>query len=306
MQSTDKLNICIIGPGRLGLTLSYCFSKSKNEKINLVSISARKKSSIEKVKDIISRKNKKTIFFTNNTEAARISNCILICTPDDKIKEVCDEIFNKEGLKGKGRTVIHFSGLKGLDILKSAKTAQASVCCIHPMKSFAYYLDSSKSMKGTLFGVTYDKKDESAAFVVKTITDFLEGETVYVKNDVKTIYHACACIASNYLVTLLNIAEKMAKEIGIRPEIFMYGILNLSQGTMENIKKLGTNNSLTGPIARGDLGTIKAHLEKISSKMDKDYVLAYKVLGKFTAKIALENKWIEADIYNEFLKILDV
>jgi len=174
------------------------------------------------------------------------------------------------------------------------------------MKSFADYLSSSKSLKGTLFGVTYDKKDSNAAFTVKAITDFLEGKNVYVENDVKAIYHACACIASNYLVTLLNIAEKMGKEIGIPPQIFMYGILNLSQGTMENIKKLGTNNSLTGPIARGDVGTIRTHMKEISSKMDKDYVLAYKILGKFTAKIAIENKWIEADIYDEFIKIFDV
>ncbi|MDD3519712.1 MAG: DUF2520 domain-containing protein [Actinomycetota bacterium] len=303
MKTSEKLDICVIGPGRLGMTLSYCFSTSKTENINLAAVSGRRIESVNNVKKILSGKNKKTLFFTNSSEAAKKANCILICTPDDAIKKVCEEIFVKRKISGEGKTVIHFSGLKGLDVLVAAKSSGASVCCIHPMKSFADYLDSANSIKDTLFGVTYDKKDKNAFFAVKNIVNFLQGKSVYVENDSKAVYHACACMASNYLVGLLNIVEKMGKEIGIKPEIFLEGILNLSQGTIDNIKKFGTNNSLTGPIARGDVGTIKSHLEKIEAKMRKEYSDVYKLLGHFTADIALENKWIDKNTYHEFLSL---
>ncbi len=296
----QKTKICIIGPGRLGLTLAYCFLKDSRQELSLVSVSARRAETIENVKNILNIPKSKIFFSLNNIEAAQKADCIMICTPDDEIKKVCDEIFLKKPLKTKIKTVIHFSGLKNLDVLESAKLSGTSICCIHPMKSFANYLDSAKSMRNTLFGVTYDKQDKQAALEVKKIVNFFKGESIYVKNDLKAIYHACACVASNYLAGLLNIVEKMGKEIGIEPDVFMNGIFNLSQGTLDNIKKLGTSKALTGPIARGDIGTIKTHLEKIESGLDKDFLDVYKLLGKFTARIAFENNWINKKIFEEF------
>ncbi len=303
MKNEEKLDICIIGPGRLGLTLAYCFSLSTNNSINLISLSGRRQESVQNAKNILGRIKSNTFFLLDNTEAVQKANCILICTPDDLIKKVCEELFLKGKAAGEGKTFIHFSGLKGLDVLDSAKSSGASVCCIHPMKSFANYLDSANSIKGTLFGVTYDKKDKRAAFAIKEILGFLQGKSVYIENSTKAVYHACACMASNYLVGLLNIVEKMGKEIGIEPEIFMEGILNLSQGTIDNIKKLGTHNSLTGPIARGDVGTVKNHIENIGSRLNSDYTDVYKILGRFTADIALENKWIDSKTYDRLLDL---
>jgi len=303
MKTIEKSDICIIGPGRLGMTLAYCFSLSKSDTVNLVAVSGRRTESIDKAKALLGKTSSRTVFLADNAEAARNANCIMICTPDDTIKTICEEIFEKKQVSGEGKTVVHFSGLKDLDVLEKAKASGASVCCIHPMKSFANYLDSANTIKGTLFGVTFDKKDKTAVFTVKNIVDFLQGKSVYVENSFKAVYHACACIASNYLVGLLSIVEKMGKEIGIKPEIFMEGILNLSQGTIDNIKKFGTGNSLTGPIARGDTGTIKTHIEKIESRMSKSYSDIYKLLGRFTADIALENKWIDGDKYNELMEL---
>lgn len=306
MKNEEKSDICIIGPGRLGLTLAYCFSSGTDKSINLVSVSGRRQESVSNAESIIKKINSKAVFVVNNKEAARKADCILICTPDDSIKNVCEELFEKNGIAGEGKTVIHFSGLKGLDVLDAAKSSGASVCCIHPMKSFADYLDSANSIKGTLFGITYDKKDKKACRTAKKIVDFLKGKSVFVENSSKAVYHACACMASNYLVGLLNIVEKMGKEIGIRPEIFMEGIIALSQGTIDNIRKLGTNNSLTGPIARGDVGTVINHLENIKSKLDSSYADVYKLLGRFTADIARENKWIDMRTYRKFLDLFEI
>lgn len=302
-MTDDKLQdtkICIIGPGRLGLTLAYCFLNDSRGEYSLVSVAARRTGTVENAKNILNKTHNKIFFSTDNNQAAQKADCVLICTPDDEIKKVCDELFLKNKQKTKIKTVMHFSGLKNLDVLESAKLSGVSICCIHPMKSFANYIDSARTIKNTLFGVTYDKKDRRAVFAVERFINFFDGKSIYIKNDLKAIYHACACVASNYLAGLLNIVEKMGKEIGISSDIFMSGIISLSQGTLDNIKKLGTGKALTGPIARGDVGTIRTHIEKIKSGLDKDFLDVYKLLGKFTALIAFENNWIKKEIFEEF------
>ena len=74
--------------------------------------------------------------------------------------------------------------------------------------------------------------------------------------------------------------------------VFLSGLLNLSEGTLLNIKKLGTKKALTGPIARGDISTINEHIEIIKSLKREDIKEFYEVMGKKTAKIAYENTWI--------------
>lgn len=303
-KKENKLKICIIGAGRLGLTLALCFSKSANKNLKLVSITTKSSDSLVKAKEIITKLNDQASFFNDNYSAAKLANCILICTPDGVIKNVCDELFIDKKLEGYGKVVIHFSGSKKLDVISSAKEAGASIACIHPMKSFANCIESAKTIRNTLFGVTYEKDDKAAINVIKTIIKFLNGKSVFVLNDSKPLYHACACIASNYLVALLNLATEIGENIGIKPEEYIGGLLNLAQGTLDNISKMGSKKSLTGPIARGDITTIKDHLAQLeASKFPKEYIDAYKIMGILTLEIAFKNNWLKKETFDQFIEI---
>ncbi|MEI7615264.1 MAG: DUF2520 domain-containing protein, partial [Actinomycetota bacterium] len=210
----------------------------------------------------------------------------------------------RSGIKNPAEmTVFHFSGSKKTNILDSAGKAGASVACMHPLKSFASPIEAAKTLENTLYGVTYERNDARAKKNTEILLTVLKGRNIYVENDKKTLYHACACIASNYLVTLLDFAVEVGAETGLDPEIFLSGLINLSEGTLVNIKKSGTKKALTGPIARGDISTIREHAERINTLNREDIKELYAFMGKKTAKIALENTWINDKTYNELVKI---
>ena len=265
-------------------------------------ISSRSTESLNRAKEILGSKAAGVIFTRENPLAVSLANCVLICTPDDTIKNVCSEIFKDKSKNFKKHYVIHFSGSKSLEVLNPARAAGAEIASIHPLKSFASIQDAIKSLPGTIFGITYSsvKSKEMAEFLVKS----LGGKTIEVGNKKKPLYHAAACVASNYLVTLINYAVLIHKKIGIKPEDSLKGLMGLVEGTVSNIKKMGTEKALTGPIARGDVGTIKEHINSFNEFFSKEDAALYKVMGTETIKIAQQNKWIKESTAEELKEIL--
>ncbi|MFA5323109.1 MAG: DUF2520 domain-containing protein, partial [Smithella sp.] len=201
-------------------------------------------------------------------------------TPDDIISSACKEISLSPSLKGK--FVFHMSGAGGLDLLDSAKKAGASVASIHPLQSFSSIDQAIQNIPGSYFGVTADKK---ALTTAKNIIRHLEGIPIIIAPDQKPLYHAAACFASNYMVSLLNVVESIYQSIGIREKDARKAYLPLVYGSLKNIEKSGSVSSLTGPIARGDSGTIKKHLTAINKNL-RQYSSLYSSLGLITVAVA--------------------
>jgi len=302
---TKKKNIFIIGAGRLGITLAAVFATKQAQDFKVRYIMSHSDKSLIKAKKIIGKHGEKIIFTKNIAEGIKDCSIIFICTPDDEIKKVCDSISKNAGLNLEGKYFIHFSGSKRLEVLKSAKNSGAHIASIHPMKSFASIEDSIRTIGGTVYGITFEKTHLSRESVetgnlIKNIVDSLGGTAIEVKNEDKALYHAAACVASNYLVSLVDYAVGINEKIGIRPEDSLKGLIGLIESTINNIKKLGTKKALTGPIARGDTGTIKEHLDSFKKNFEKNDYLLYKVLGVATSKIAYKNKWINKKTFEEF------
>lgn len=302
MKKTTGINLCVIGAGRVGTTVSYTLAEKELPGIKLKAISSRSMESLNRAKKILGSKAAGVIFTRENSKAVSLANCILICTPDDVIKSVCSEIFKDKSKDFKNYYAIHFSGSKSLEVLNSAREAGAEIASIHPLKSFASIEEAIKSLPGTVFGITYSSAESKkmAEFLVKS----LGGEIIEVENNKKPLYHAAACVASNYLVTLINYAVLIHKKMGIKPEDSLKGLMGLVEGTVSNIKKMGTEKSLTGPIARGDVGTIKEHVKSFNEFFSKEDSALYRMMGIETSKIAHQNKWIKESTVDELKEIL--
>ncbi len=303
MEKITNISLCVIGAGRVGITICYMLALKKSPGVKVKAISSRSAESLKRARKFLGGRAADMIFTRDNAKAAALANCILICTPDDSISAVCDNIFkNKKKSYLKDYYVFHFSGSRTLAVLDSARDAGAETASMHPLKSFASVEEAIKSMPGTVFGVTFSsiKSKKIAEFLVKT----LGGETIVVENEKKPLYHAAACIASNYLVTLMDYAVSIHKKIGIKPEDSLKGLISLAEGTVDNIKKMGTKKSLTGPIARGDKGTIKKHIAGFNKFFPKEYADLYKTMGMETSKIAHQNKWIDKNTAEELREIL--
>jgi predicted short-subunit dehydrogenase-like oxidoreductase (DUF2520 family) len=236
----------------------------------------------------------------NFSAAALTANCIIITTSDDAIAHVCKKIASERCIRHDNK-VIHMSGAGGLDLLESAQDAGAHVACIHPLQSFADVEGAIRNIPGSTFGIT--SGDEIKEWSVQMVRD-LGGVPFFVADADKPLYHAAACIASNYLTTIIHMVEEIYQSLGLSSEDTIRAIWPLVMGTIANIETKGTVQALTGPVARGDSGTIKKHAEALRNRLPA-LLQAYRALGILTADIGLKKKTLSpetARLIKEILK----
>jgi predicted short-subunit dehydrogenase-like oxidoreductase (DUF2520 family) len=208
------------------------------------------------------------------------ADIVFIATPDGAIGDTCRGIVDNAGF-GKGTVVIHFSGALPSTVLSPAKSLGAFIGSMHPLQSVA-----SKNVTNAFQGVTFSiEGDEAARGVMKGIIDDLGATHILIETQSKCLYHAAAAIACNYLVTLEDAAIELMEEAGIGRENAFKVMGPLIRATLKNIESIGTEQALTGPIARGDVETVKRHVEEIEARKPK-WLSLYKLLGLHTLDIA--------------------
>jgi predicted short-subunit dehydrogenase-like oxidoreductase (DUF2520 family) len=270
-----KQEFCIIGCGRLGISLAVFLSK---QGFLPRAFSSKSLESAEKAQEFTNQGQ----VFQNPVDAAKTCKLVFITTPDTLIEPVCTKITRGHGFN-KGTVVYHLSGALSSCILASAKTIGASTGSIHPLQAFAPYEESQKSpFKGINMSLEGDNR---AIELGKEIVNALKANSFTIPTDAKTVYHAAAVVASNYLVTLEHFALALLKEANL-PEENAYEILEpLILGTLNNIKTRGSINALTGPVARGDDEIVSRHLVDIDKKLP-EFSQLYRLLGSHTLDIA--------------------
>lgn len=225
--------------------------------------------------------------FKNAADAVQEADFVLITTPDDEILNVCEDISLNASAKGK--FFLHMSGAGGLDLLEPARKKGATIASIHPLQSFSSIDQAIKNIPGSYFGVTAEKPSRTKA---KNIVRNIGGFPVFISNGQKPLYHAAACFASNYLVSLIHVVESIYQCVGIKKKDAKKAYLPLIYGCLKNIEKSGSILSLTGPIARGDLGTVKKHLRAIKSQLP-EYFPLYSIMGSIAVDIARKKGTLE-------------
>lgn len=215
------------------------------------------------------------------------ADCFMITTSDDQIKSACETLACR--IKP-GAIVIHMSGAGSLELLDSARRAGAKTGSIHPLQTFSDVNSAIESLPGTIYGITIDP--DLQAWSKKLVTA-IGGVPFFIDDRDRALYHAAACIVSNYFVSLIYMAEEIYGILGLDDQKARQAFWPLLKGTLQNIETKGSVPSLTGPIARGDLGTLEKHLEAIKSNIP-DLLPAYRELGKVAAEVALKKNSISA------------
>ena len=155
-------------------------------------------------------------------------------------------------------------------------------------------------MPGSTFAL---EAEEPLLQALKDIAAALGGSWIELKASDKVAYHAAAVIACNYLVTLVKLSTDLWQTFSIPPEQATRALLPLVRGTINNIDALGIPQSLTGPIARGDTGTVEKHLQALA-KVAPALLSAYRELGLQTIPIALAKGRINQQQAEELEKLL--
>ncbi|WP_432408236.1 DUF2520 domain-containing protein [Wukongibacter sp. M2B1] len=166
--------------------------------------------------------------------------------------------------------------------------------------AFADIEKAVKDLNNTVFSI---EGDEERIEVLEKILKTTGNRFFNISSNEKIIYHATACVLSNYFVTLMDYGLSLFEAIGIDSKERYKAMYPLIEGTMKNIYELGTEKALMGPIARGDVNTIGKHIESIGSIVP-DKLDFYKQIGYMTLSLAKRNKLDSSEKIKELQNIL--
>jgi predicted short-subunit dehydrogenase-like oxidoreductase (DUF2520 family) len=265
------LKLGFIGAGTVGTALAARLSQKGYP---VVAVSSRSLDSARKMARLVPGCK----VFDDAQGVADAAELVFITTPDGAIPLVAAQV-NWHA----GQSAAHCSGADSTDVLEPARKLGAQVGAFHPLQTFASVEQAIENIPGSTFSL---EAEEPLLGVLKEMATSLDGDWVELKAGDKVLYHAAAVIACNYLVTLVKLATDLWQTFSVPSDQATRALLPLIWGTVHNIDTVGLPQCLTGPIARGDTGTIKKHLEALEKRAPA-IVSAYRELGRQTIPIAL-------------------
>lgn len=281
--------IGIIGAGATGTALA---DRLFQQGYQIIAVNSRTLASAQRLASLISG----CTICSTPQQVADMVEAVFITTPDDKIADIAAAI-NWHA----GQFVIHCSGVHSTDILEPARAHGAFTCCLHPLQTFASIEEAIHNMRGSTFAL---EGDPEALVVAEEMAGALEGNIIHLKASDKILYHAAAVILSNCLVTLMKMAADLWQAFGVKQADAIRAMIPLVKGTVNNIERIGIPGCLTGPIARGDIGTIQKHIQALS-KETPTVLEAYRALGLQTIPIALAKGRISLETAAEIRATLE-
>lgn len=278
------MNIGIIGAGKVGHALTLAFY---NKDINISGIYSKSSESA-----LLLNKKISADFPNDLVETVKQSDVVFLSVSDNSIKSVAEEIASKVPKKHiENKVFIHLSGALTSDELSVLKDFGGYIASLHPAQTFASKEDGWRKLYNIYFGFEGCSISKKYA---NTIVEGFNGTMVCIKKQDKALYHAAACIISNYTVTLSYIASEILTGLGFEKEASEKVFLPLIKGTVENLESRGVLDSITGPVERGDDKIIAQHIEKIKY-LDSDLLDIYKLLGRRTLKMVRDKGTLEKE-----------
>lgn len=280
----------IIGAGVVGTAVGVILSSKGYEITGVYDINP------ESTKLLCERTSAKMC--TTPGEVSRSAEILFVTTSDSAIGDVVKGIALEGGFFS-NQLVIHMSGALTSEVLLPARESGSLTVSIHPMQSFANADRAISNLPGSIFSVEGDQEaHEMSAQLVKD----LDGDSFVIDKKAKPLYHAGACVVSNYLVTLIDMGLQLLESIGIPRQQALPAMLPLINGTIRNVENIGVPKALTGPIARGDLSTVLKHLDCIQ-EMAPDLIKLYSWLGYYTAEVAAAKGTVDRAGADEFKRL---
>jgi len=244
-------SIAIVGPGRLGSALAVQLNGAGYRIEELVARPTAK--SLARAKILA----KKVRGRASSEKTARLdSDLVWFCLPDSQIARTADQFTGKSW---KGQLAFHSSGVLSSEALSAIRKRGAKVASVHPLMTFIE--GSFPHLKGATFAI---EGDAAAVRFAAEIVRNLKGAPRRIRKQEKAAYHAFATMICPLLVALLANAEESARLAGISSREARRRMPPIINQTLANYQTFGPAKAFTGPIARGDIETVRLHLEALA------------------------------------------
>jgi len=270
MIQKPGIRISLIGAGRAGCAVARLLSRFGyivNTIIDINPEKAKKCAEYVRAEDSSSSVGDLDLLY----------DLLIISVPDSRISEVSEEVVRKFKIR-RDAVIVHLSGLLSSQILNKCKEAGAFTGSMHPCMTFTdNFSDNKLNCYVALEG------DRRSVELLDGVIKRIGGNPFVISQEDKILYHAGCTIASNYVVTLLDFAKDVTDKMS--GDIPAESFLHLARKSVENFFMYGSVNSLTGPIVRGDVDTVKKHIKALI-KRDQELAVVYSILGKRSLEIA--------------------
>lgn len=283
-----RLRIGVVGAGRVGSVLGAALRRAGHE---ITAVSAVSDLSRLRAEALLPG-----IPIVSAPEAARHADLVLLAVPDDVLPGLAAGLAG-DGALHAGQFVLHPSGRYGTGVLQPATDAGAIALAIHPVMTFTGTSVDLARLEECPFAVT---APESMRPVAEALAVEMGGDPVWVPDEARGLYHAAVAFGANYLQAVVLESLDLLRQAGLdEPARLMAPLLSAS---LDNALRQG-DGALTGPVARGDVGTVEVHLARLS-EVSPSSASAYAALARLASDRALAAGLIDMQAAGELLALL--
>lgn len=294
-MTDERSGFVFIGAGAVGTALAILL---RDEGMQIRAVASRREASARRAAAILGGAE----VVSSAVEAARLGTDIFITTPESAIGPLAQQLAEAEAV-GPGCRVIHMSGALGLEPLEPVRRLGAFVGGFHPLQAFATWERGRELIPGSAIGV--ESLDEETRTYLFGLAARIGAHAVTIPHGSRALYHAGAVSASNYVVAALSTAMDLLEEAGIPRRHGQSMLLPLVRGAIETIPAEGSvEKALTGPVVRGDIEVVEAHLAAIEDSRP-EILPFYRVLGRRALELARMRRTLTKDQDRKLDTLLD-
>ncbi len=263
--------IGVVGAGRVGAVLGAALRAAGHEIVAVAGESDGTRTRIETLLPGVPVRKPSAV--------ARAADILLLTVPDDALSNVAAMLSASKAIHP-GQLVVHTSGRHGTEVLDPAADQGAQVSAMHPAMTFTGTDVDLGRVPGTVFGCT---GGEDVRETIEALVADLRGRPVWVDEHQRVLYHAALAHGANHLVTLVNQATDLLRVTGVTDPAAV--LRPLLQAALDNALSYG-DAALTGPIVRGDVQTVRDHLQTLADT-SLEALESYVAMGRATANHAV-------------------
>ena len=292
MTRPARLAVGVVSAGRVGSVLGAALARAGHTVVAASGISAASHARAERLLPGVP--------LEPPDDVVALADLVLLAVPDDALEGLVSGLA-ATGTWRPGQIVIHTSGSYGVDVLRPAAEAGALPLALHPVMTFTGREEDLQRMAACSVGVTAAPDDEAAWNVGEALTVEMGGEPIRVPEAARPLYHTALAHGANHLVTLVADCLELLGGAGIANAERMIG--PLLSAALDNALRHG-DRALTGPVARGDAGTVRKHLAVLADAAP-EIEPCYTALARRTAARASAAGLLKADVAAEITQLLE-
>jgi predicted short-subunit dehydrogenase-like oxidoreductase (DUF2520 family) len=287
-----RLAVGVISAGRVGSVLGAALARAGHV---VTGVSAVSQASRDRADELLPG-----IPVADPTEVAARADLVLLAVPDDELEGLVKGLVATESLRA-GQIVVHTSGAMGVQVLEPAAELGALTIALHPVMTFTGRAEDLQRMSAACVGVTAADGDEVAWSVGEALVVEMDAEPVRIPESVRPLYHSALAHGANHLITLVRDAADLLTGSGVANAERLLG--PLLSAALDNALRHG-DRALTGPVARGDTGTLRKHLGVLAQQAP-EVLPSYRVLARRTAERAEDSGLLKPEAANDVRTTLE-